>query len=111
MAGLRAGRQALLGSVNSTRYSAGDTNTNSWGRGMGACAWVLERNEWLPGRDAWGVAGREVREGEAAANAENFWVAQNRRGPGATPGKPMQIKNLPSQVPADAGVSDQRVAI
>lgn len=111
MVGLRAGRQALLGSVNSTRYSAGDTNTNSWGRGMGACAWVLERNERPPGRDAWAVACDVVRVGGGACGAEHFWVAQNRLGPVATLEKPMQIKNLPPRAPAGVGALDQRVAV
>lgn len=72
---------------------------------------MLERNEWLPGRDACGVAVREVRVGGDACGAEKFWVAQNRLGPGATRGKPMQIKNLPPRTPEDAGALDQRVAV
>lgn len=50
LSGLRAERtgwhenaRARLGSVNGHRYSAGDANTNKWGRCMGACAWVLGR--------------------------------------------------------------------
>lgn len=78
---------------------------------MGACAWVLGRNGRLTERDAWGVAGREVRMGGGVACAEKFWVIPNLRAPGATPAKPMQIKNLPSRAPSGEGALDQRAAI
>lgn len=78
---------------------------------MGACAGVLERNEWLPGRDARAVACDVVRVGRGAYGAENFGVAQNRLGPVATPGNPVQIKNLPTLAPAAVGALDQRVAV
>ena len=103
--------RARLGSVNRPRYSAGDTNTNTWGRGMGACAWVLGCNGWRPGRDAWAAAGSETVAGRDAGCTAGFRAGQNYHGLTAKRGKPLPIKNLRPFAPAGANGLDQHAAI
>lgn len=75
---------------------------------MEACAWVLEPNGRLPGRDAWAAAGGEMPVGRGA---EIFRAGQNCRGWQACAGKPWQINCLCPWAPVGARGLDQHVAI
>lgn len=110
-AGWRENARVRLGSVNGPRYSAVDTNTNTWGRGMGACAWVLERNGRLPGRDAWAAVGGETAVGRSAGDSEIFRAGQNWRDWQACAAEPLQINYLRPLAPAGAGGLDQHAAM
>lgn len=107
----RESARARLGSVNGTRYSADDTNTNTWGRGMGACAWVLGRSGRLLSWDDWVLAGGKTAVGRGAGDTEFFWAAQSWRGWQAKLGKPMPIKYLPPRAHACARGLEQHAAI
>lgn len=107
----RESARARLGSVNGTRYSADDTNTNTWGRGMGACAWVLGQSGRLLSRDGWVVAGVETVVGRGAGDASVFWAAQSQRGWQAELENPMPIEYLSPRAHACACGLDQHVAI
>ena len=107
----RESAHARLGSVNGTRYSADDTNTNTWGRGMGACAWVLGRSGRMLSRDGWGVVGGRTAVSRGAFVAAVFRAGQNRHGWQTYAGKPLKINYLRPWVHSGAGQLEQHAAI
>lgn len=78
---------------------------------MAACAWVLERNGRLQGRDAWAAVGGERPVGLGGVDAEIFRAEQRCCSWQARAGKPLPIDYLYPWVPAGASGLDQHVAI
>lgn len=78
---------------------------------MGACAWMLGRSGWPPGRDAWAAVGGQMPLGRGAGDAALFKAGQNGRGWQVRAGNSLQINFLRPRAPSDVGGLDQHAAM